>query len=102
MKWINALGLLLQFLAFWFAAPELIGEQNLKRLKKGLIRFISTIPLIVFTLIILAYGGYFTVGGIIKGMQAADDGSTHADIMQSLLSLKYSPILILILILILL
>jgi len=26
MKWVNRLGILLEFLSFWFAAPEILGE----------------------------------------------------------------------------
>ena len=26
MKWVNAIGLLLQFIAFWLAAPELLFQ----------------------------------------------------------------------------
>jgi hypothetical protein len=29
--WVNRVGMLLGFVAFWFAAPELIGEQRLLR-----------------------------------------------------------------------
>ena len=80
MKWINALGLLLQFIAFWFAAPELIGEANLKRLKTGLIRFTTFLPLLFFILLILGYGGYFAIGGAIKGWQASASGTTESEI----------------------
>ena len=39
MQWVNRLGLVLDFLAFWFAAPEILGEDRLRamegRLEKG-------------------------------------------------------------------
>jgi hypothetical protein len=43
--WINRLGLFLGFLAFWFAAPELIGEERLKRWEKWALEdFIRDVP----------------------------------------------------------
>lgn len=32
--WINRIGMLMDFLAFWFAAPELLGERRLKAMEK--------------------------------------------------------------------
>ena len=55
MKWINVAGLFLEFLAFWFAAPELLGEQSLKGIEKGLRRFIFYLPKLVFILIVAAF-----------------------------------------------
>lgn len=74
MKWLNALGLLLQFLSFWFAAPELLGTSALKRFEIGLRKFLAFIPLLIVMLVIAGYGLSFTVIGFIKGMEAAKTG----------------------------
>jgi hypothetical protein len=34
--WVNRVGLLLDFLAFWFAAPELLGEKRLRSIELAL------------------------------------------------------------------
>ncbi len=32
MEWINRVGLMFEFLSFWFAAPEILGEKRLRKL----------------------------------------------------------------------
>ena len=76
MKWINALGLILQFLSFWLAAPELLGETTLKRFEAGLRKFISSIPIIIFSIIAFCYGLYFGIAGTMKGIKASQEGQT--------------------------
>ncbi|MBO6515983.1 MAG: hypothetical protein JJ975_05465 [Bacteroidia bacterium] len=56
MKWLSAVGLIFQFVAFWFAAPELLGAATLKRLEVGIRRFATLAPLIIILLIIFGYG----------------------------------------------
>lgn len=34
MEWVNRLGLVLEFLSFWFAAPEILGEERLRALEQ--------------------------------------------------------------------
>jgi hypothetical protein len=34
-KWTDRIGMILVFFAFWFAAPELLGEETLRRYTKG-------------------------------------------------------------------
>ena len=34
-KWTDRVGMILVFFAFWFAAPELLGEETLRRYTKG-------------------------------------------------------------------
>jgi len=79
MKWINASGLILQFLAFWFAAPELLGESTLKRFESGLRKFIGRIPILLFMLGVMAYAFLFAVIGFMKGLDAAKHGIEEAE-----------------------
>jgi hypothetical protein len=32
--WVNRVGILLEFLSFWFAAPEILGEKRLRVLER--------------------------------------------------------------------
>ncbi len=48
MKWINILGMTLQFFSFWFAAPEILGEEKLKHYENKIKRYLSNIPTLVF------------------------------------------------------
>lgn len=73
MKWLNAFGLLLQFLSFWFAAPELLGDSFLKRMQGGLKAFVTKFSVVIFMIVILGYGLTFSVLGIVKGMKAAEE-----------------------------
>lgn len=61
MKWLNLLGLLLQFLAFWFAAPELLGEMTLKKFETGLKKFVTLMPVILLMSVVMLFG--FGLGG---------------------------------------
>lgn len=74
MKWVNALGLSLQFISFWFAAPELLGEQTLKRMEAGLKKLIAKIPVIVVLLFCCGYGLSFGILGVVKGIKASKEG----------------------------
>lgn len=82
MKWINASGLILQFLAFWFAAPELLGESTLKRFESGLRKFIGRLPILLFMLGVMAYAFLFAVIGLMKGLDAAKNGIEEAEMYQ--------------------
>ena len=35
MQWFNRLGLLFDFLAFWFAAPEILREERVRVVLRG-------------------------------------------------------------------
>lgn len=48
MKWINVLGMTLQFVSFWFAAPEILGEEKLKHYEEKLKHYISNLPTLLF------------------------------------------------------
>jgi hypothetical protein len=79
MKWVNALGLTFQFISFWFAAPELLGEQTLKRMESGLKTLITKIPVILVMLFCCGYGLTFSVMGIVKGLNASKEGITASE-----------------------
>lgn len=83
MKWINAIGLILQFIAFWCAAPELLGQATMLRMQKGLEKLLSRIPLIFFTIVILGYGIFFGVRGVLKGIEASQTHNVTAGEMWS-------------------
>lgn len=36
IMWLNCLGIVLEYLSFWFAAPELLGEERLSALENSL------------------------------------------------------------------
>lgn len=77
MKWINATGMIFQFVSFWFAAPELLGASTLKRFEKGLRKLISFIPVFLLLLVITGYGLTFTIIGILKGVKAGTEGISN-------------------------
>ncbi len=52
MQWIDRVGLLLNFLAFCFAAPELLGEQRLKAWRRQLERWSMAIVILVWFLLL--------------------------------------------------
>ena len=62
MKWLNVTGLILEFLAFWFAAPELLGEQSLKGMETALKKIFSLLPLIFVIVIAGGFEIYCFVG----------------------------------------
>ena len=56
MKALNIVGLICQFIAFWFAAPELLGENTLKRMQNGIQKLVTFIPIAVTLVVVLGYG----------------------------------------------
>lgn len=93
MKWINAIGLTLQFLAFWLAAPELLGESTLLRFKNGLENFLAKLPMIVVMTIILIFALGMSGMGIIKGLKAAKEGISKTEISTFIISLSAVSVL---------
>lgn len=75
MKWLNILGLILQFLSFWLAAPELLGAATLKRFESGLIKIASRVPSIALGIIGLIFGIGMATYGTYTGMNAAEGDS---------------------------
>lgn len=59
MKLLTVVGLICQFVAFWFAAPELLGESTLKRMQTGIQKLVTWIPIIVTLVVVLGYGVTF-------------------------------------------
>ena len=79
MKWVNALGLTFQFISFWFAAPELLGEQTLKRMEAGLKILITKIPVILVMLFCCGHGLTLGIMGIVKGLKASNKGIAESE-----------------------
>jgi hypothetical protein len=71
MKWLNAIGLILQFVSFWFAAPELLRAGTLKRFENGLRNLISKLPALAIGLVGAGTGVGLRYGAM-EGMQAAE------------------------------
>jgi hypothetical protein len=69
MKWLNILGLVLQFIAFWLAAPELLGVEALKRFEAGLVKIISQLPGLLFGFLGFSVGLGLGIYGFYTGMQ---------------------------------
>jgi len=93
MKWITATGLILQFFAFWFAAPELLGASTLKRFEKGLRKLIALIPLVFMTLVILGYGLTFFISGIVKAVKSQTEGIEEGELFEFFITLGVASIL---------
>ncbi|GAB5538997.1 MAG: hypothetical protein Salg2KO_11000 [Salibacteraceae bacterium] len=82
MKWIELIGVTFQFLSFWFAAPELLGEPALKRFESGLKRFLTALPLTILFFFILVYAFSFAGYGIYTGLKGAEIGLSEDDYFQ--------------------
>lgn len=87
MKWVNVIGLILQFAAFWFAAPELLGAKTLKRFEIGLTRLLSSIPLIILMIGCVGYGLSFAIAGVLKGMKGAEEGLSESEFYSFIITL---------------
>ncbi|MBI1306808.1 MAG: hypothetical protein GC181_09355 [Bacteroidetes bacterium] len=81
MKWLNLAGLTLQFLAFWFAAPELLGESTMKRLENGLIRLVSSLPVILIAGGAIVFGVFMAIAGVRFGLEAGREGAENLNLM---------------------
>ena len=79
MKWVNALGLLLQFVSFWLAAPEILGDSGLKRMQNLIKNLISNMSVILLSLLVLSYALFFAINGVLKGMEASSSGITEGE-----------------------
>ncbi len=79
MKLLTAIGLICQFVAFWFAAPELLGESALKRMQSGIQKLVTWIPIIVSLLIILGYGLTFITISAYNAYQMSKTGEVVID-----------------------
>ena len=79
MKWLNLISIILQFVAFWFAAPELLGAATLKRFEIGLRKAIALLPMLVMFIVALGYGLTFSVLGLLKGIKGSKEGITISE-----------------------
>ena len=96
MKWLNAFSILLQFISFWLAAPELIGDVSLKRLNAFLQKFVSNISMIFLALLILAFSITIGINGIIKGINYSATGVTTEEMWAYYINLGIAGFLYLI------
>lgn len=87
MKWLIAFGMFLQFISFWLAAPEIMGDGALKRLNQFLKNMVSNFSLIVLTILITAYALIFSIKGILTGMKASEGTITGNQINNYFISL---------------
>jgi hypothetical protein len=71
MKWLNILGMVLQFLSFWCAAPELLGEATMRRLENGMTRFVARIPVILVFGAMMCYAVAAGLFGVYEGITAS-------------------------------
>ncbi len=69
MKWFAIAGLIMQFVAFWLAAPELLGVDALKRFENGLVKLLSRLPGYTIGFIGFATGVSLGVYGMMVGMK---------------------------------
>jgi hypothetical protein len=51
IKWLNLIGLVLEFASFWFAAPELIGSERMRALEGRLRAVVARLPPLLFALL---------------------------------------------------
>ena len=87
MKWVTILGLTFQFLAFWFAAPELLGATTLKRFEVGLKKFILFLPMFTVILVVLTYGITSIGIGLFKTIKSQTEGVDESEIYNYYLGL---------------
>jgi|GEM_PF-719551 len=93
MKWLNALGLLLQFISFWLVAPEIIGKNSLIRIAGMLKKFLSNLSVIIIFLVVAAYGITFSVGGTLRGLSASDNRVSNTEFYSYLIVLGIATVL---------
>jgi len=87
MKWLNAIAMLFQFISFWLAAPEIIGDKGLKRMQDMIKNLLSNLSVIILSTLILGYTLYFTINGIITGMEASETGITSGELIEYYITL---------------
>ena len=51
--WVNRVGILLEFLSFWLAAPEILGEERLRKLERRVERGIMKLPMMLLMAVAL-------------------------------------------------
>jgi hypothetical protein len=78
VKWLSIIGLCMQFLAFWLAAPELLGVEALKRFENGLVKVLSRLPGFTIGFIGFATGVSLGIYGMLVGLEGDTDAVKEA------------------------
>lgn len=82
MKYLNALAMLLQFISFWLAAPEIIGDSKLKLLNNFFKNLVSKLSIIILAGFILAFSLTVSINGIITGIEASEKGIEKSEMLK--------------------
>lgn len=53
--WLNRVGLVFDFMAFWFAAPEILGVDRLRAIENKLEQGLQRLPIVVYLFSFVAY-----------------------------------------------
>jgi hypothetical protein len=74
--WVNRVGIVLEFLSFWLAAPEILGEERLKKLERRVERGIRVLSArmmwVIFLATVMIYMAVMRFGGpTIRCMESA-------------------------------
>jgi hypothetical protein len=64
MEWVNRVGIVLEFLSFWFAAPEILGEGRLRALERRVEKQVRQLPIMTGALMMVALIGLGAGRGI--------------------------------------
>jgi hypothetical protein len=78
IKWLAISGLCLQFIAFWLAAPELLGVEALKRIEKGLVKLLANLPGMTLGIVGFATGVGLGFYGMMVGMEGDSKAAKRA------------------------
>ena len=57
MEWVNRVGIVLEFLSFWFAAPEILGEERLRALERRVEQGIKALPSALLLMAVVGVSG---------------------------------------------
>ena len=73
--WVNRVGIMLEFLSFWLAAPEILGEERLRKLERRLEGGIRVLPLMascvaIVVTMVLMMAVVWLVGGVSSETEA--------------------------------
>ena len=64
--WVNRVGIVLEFLSFWFAAPEILGEKRLRALERRVEREVRGLPSMVGISMLAATVAVFVVVWVLE------------------------------------
>lgn len=68
--------MLFQFISFWLAAPEIIGDKNLKRMQDMIKNLFSNLSVIILSVLVPGYALLFKFNGAMKGLESSSSGIT--------------------------